>query len=134
MAAAKAVTRKLRCVFAFPVKTRLHLWCDGNPGIHRERASSHFLYRDPCGKLIRDTVFIAKDFRTWSATVKAAAKLAELPRPETKTAIEHVICGVIKAVAAEPGNTPAVCRKSYVHPGVLEAFAEGEGPRPSFGR
>ncbi len=69
--------------------------------------------------------FTAKDFRTWAGTVKAAAKLAALARPATKTAAERAVCGVIKDVAAELGNTPAVCRKSYVHPAVINAFAAG---------
>jgi DNA topoisomerase I len=72
--------------------------------------------------------FTAKDFRTWAGTVKAASKLAALARPETKAATERAVCGVIKEVATELGNTPAVCRKSYVHPVVLEAFAEGAFP------
>ena len=72
--------------------------------------------------------FSAKDFRTWAGTVKAASKLAALSRPETKAATESAVCGVIKEVASELGNTPTVCRKSYVHPVVLEAFAEGEFP------
>jgi len=73
--------------------------------------------------------FTAKDFRTWGGTVKAATKLAALPRPATKASAERAVCGVIKAVAAELGNTPAVCRKSYVHPGVLEAFAGAGFPK-----
>jgi DNA topoisomerase-1 len=70
--------------------------------------------------------YTAKDFRTWAGTVKAAAMLAARPVPETKTAAERTVCGVIKAVATELGNTPAVCRQSYVHPRVIEAFAAGE--------
>jgi DNA topoisomerase I len=73
--------------------------------------------------------FTAKDFRTWAGTVKAATKLAALRRPATRTASERAICGVIKDVAAELGNTAAVCRKSYVHPTVLEAFAEAGFPK-----
>jgi DNA topoisomerase-1 len=67
--------------------------------------------------------FTAKDFRTWAGTVQAAAELAALPRPESKAGAERTVCGVIKAVAADLGNTAAVCRKSYVHPGVIAAFA-----------
>ncbi len=67
--------------------------------------------------------FTAKDFRTWAGTVKAAAKLSALPQTATKAATERAVCGVIKEVAHELGNTPAVCRKSYVHPTVLGAFA-----------
>lgn len=72
--------------------------------------------------------FSAKDFRTWAGTVKAAALLAEQPTPETKTAGERAIVGVVKAVAAELGNTPAVCRKSYIHPRVIDAFLAGTLP------
>lgn len=72
--------------------------------------------------------FTAKDFRTWAGTVTAAAELAKLPVPETKTATERAVAGVVKLVAAELGNTPAVCRKSYIHPKVVEAFAAGDLP------
>jgi DNA topoisomerase-1 len=77
--------------------------------------------------------FTAKDFRTWAGTVKVAAKLATLRAPQTKTATERAVCGVIKAVAAELGNTPAVCRKSYVHPAVIEAFTRDGFPRSRAG-
>jgi DNA topoisomerase-1 len=72
--------------------------------------------------------FTAKDFRTWAGTVEAAARLAALERPATKAAAERAVCAVIKEVAAVLGNTPAVCRKSYVHPAVPEAFARGALP------
>jgi DNA topoisomerase-1 len=72
--------------------------------------------------------FTAKDFRTWAGTVLAAAQLAALPEAKTKTSLERALCGVIKEVAAELGNTPAVCRKSYVHPAVIEAFTAGTFP------
>ncbi|MDB5311807.1 MAG: topoisomerase [Gemmataceae bacterium] len=77
--------------------------------------------------------YTAKDFRTWAGTVKAAALFAELPCPESKTAGERAVVGVIKHVAADLGNTPAVCRKSYVHPGVIEAFLGGSLPAPAGG-
>lgn len=73
--------------------------------------------------------FTAKDFRTWAGTVKAATKLAEQERPATKTAVDSAVCGVIKDVAGELGNTAAVCRKSYIHPAVLEAFAADGFPK-----
>jgi DNA topoisomerase-1 len=72
--------------------------------------------------------FTAKDFRTWAGTVKAMARLARLPRPESARAAERAVCAVIAEVARALGNTPTVCRKSYVHPGVLEAFAAGSLP------
>ena len=50
---------------------------------------------------------------------------AALPAPETKTAAEKAIVEVIRDVAAELGNTPAVCRKSYVHDTIVTAFEDG---------
>ena len=86
-------------------------------------------------KKVAGATFTAKDFRTWAGTVKAAARLAALAVPETKTATERAVVGVIKEVAAELGNTPAVCRKSYIHPAVLEAFtAVGFPPARASGR
>lgn len=72
--------------------------------------------------------YTAKDFRTWAGTVKAAGRLAALPLPASRAAAERAVAAVIKDVAAELGNTPAVCRKSYVHPRVIEAFLGGTLP------
>ncbi|MDY3555528.1 DNA topoisomerase IB [Gemmata sp. JC717] len=69
--------------------------------------------------------FTAKDFRTWAGTVVALQLARDLPVPESRTAAEKAFVSVIEGVAAVLGNTPAVCRKSYVHPRVLEAFAAG---------
>jgi DNA topoisomerase-1 len=73
--------------------------------------------------------FTAKDFRTWAGTVRTAAELATLPRPTTKSAAARAVCGVIRGVAAELGNTLAVCRQSYVHPAVIEAFTVHTFPK-----
>lgn len=72
--------------------------------------------------------FTAKDFRTWAGTVAAASRLALENVPESAKAGERVVAGVIREVAARLGNTPAVCRSSYVHPRVIEAFATGTLP------
>lgn len=73
--------------------------------------------------------FTAKDFRTWAGTVVALERAKSLPKPESQTAAAHAFVGVIEEVATVLGSTPAVCRKSYVHPRVLEAFAVGGLPR-----
>jgi DNA topoisomerase-1 len=78
--------------------------------------------------------FTAKDFRTWAGTVAAATRLAGEEVPESVKAAERVVAKVICEVAAALGNTPAVCRKSYVHPRVVEAFADGALPRGKAGR
>ena len=68
----------------------------------------------------------AKDFRTWTATVLMAAFLAEAPPPATKTARKRIISAAYKQVSEQLGNTPAVCKASYVDPRVVDKFEHGE--------
>ncbi len=70
--------------------------------------------------------FTAKDFRTWAASVRALETLAGRGVPGTQKEAKAAINETIKAVSKELGNTPSVCRKCYVHPAVLEAFASGK--------
>jgi DNA topoisomerase I len=70
--------------------------------------------------------FSAKDFRTWSGTVLAAAALAGKPRPESEAAAKRAIAAAVQSVAAALGNTPAVCRRSYVDPRVFDRYRDGE--------
>ncbi len=65
--------------------------------------------------------FTAKDFRTWEGTLACALALAS-ERVETKTDGKARVVAAIKAVAERLGNTPAVCKKSYIHPGVIDEF------------
>ncbi|MDQ2864635.1 MAG: DNA topoisomerase IB [Candidatus Eremiobacteraeota bacterium] len=67
--------------------------------------------------------FTAKDFRTWVGTVQCALILANVEDAETQMARKREIAEACKLVAAHLGNTPAVCRRSYIHPGILEKFA-----------
>lgn len=76
-------------------------------------------------KTATESDFSAKDFRTWGATLLAAEELAEIGTAETKTQINKNIVRVVKTVAAHLGNTPSVCRGSYIHPAVLEAYEQG---------
>jgi DNA topoisomerase-1 len=69
--------------------------------------------------------FSAKDFRTWAATVSAARALRAEPPPRSKTEAKRTIARCCRAVSGLLGNTPSVCRASYIHPAVLEAYAEG---------
>jgi DNA topoisomerase I len=68
----------------------------------------------------------AKDFRTWHATVLAAAALAESEEPgETQASRKRAVSGAMKEVAAFLGNTPTMARSSYVDPRVVGAYEEG---------
>lgn len=69
--------------------------------------------------------FTAKDFRTWFGTLAAAKALSLAPKPDSDPAAKAAIAGCIKAVSGLLGNTPAVCRAAYIHPAVLEAYADG---------
>jgi DNA topoisomerase-1 len=68
--------------------------------------------------------FTAKDFRTWAGTVLAARELAGIGAFTSQTAAKKNITQAIKTVAAHLGNRPAICRKYYVHPAVLEAYLD----------
>jgi DNA topoisomerase-1 len=70
-----------------------------------------------------DDDFTAKDFRTWAGTVLAAAALCE-NEPENGSAARSIPAAV-KVVAAKLGNTPAVCRKCYIHPAIIESHVAG---------
>jgi DNA topoisomerase-1 len=86
---------------------------------------------DQVNQYLRDATdadFTAKDFRTWGATVRAIALLRATPLPEVRSerSLNACIVAVVKAVAAELRNTPAVCRKSYINPCVFEAWKSGK--------
>jgi DNA topoisomerase-1 len=69
--------------------------------------------------------FTAKDFRTWAGTVLAYRALRALEPAGSETAAKKNVVAAIRETAGRLGNTPAVARKSYVHPAVLEAYMDG---------
>ena len=69
--------------------------------------------------------FTAKDVRTWAGTVLAATALSELEKFETKAQAKKNVVAAIESVSRRLGNTPAICRKCYVHPHVLDSYLDG---------
>lgn len=69
--------------------------------------------------------FTAKDFRTWAGSVLACDLLRGMGSFESASEAKKNVVAAIKAVATKLGNTPAVCKKCYVHPAVLEAYLGG---------
>jgi DNA topoisomerase I len=67
----------------------------------------------------------AKDFRTWAATNLAAVALRECTAAESEAAAKRNVLRTIEAVAKLLGNTPAICRKCYIHPAVLDGYLDG---------
>ena len=73
---------------------------------------------------ITDDDFSAKDFRTLAGTVLTAVALKAQEKFETKKQAKSNITTAIKAVAKILGNTPAICRKCYVHPAIFESYLD----------
>jgi DNA topoisomerase I len=69
--------------------------------------------------------FTAKDFRTWNGTVLALRYLGQCPPCATARETKHTITQAMTSVSTHLGNTPATCRKAYVHPAVIQAFTSG---------
>lgn len=69
--------------------------------------------------------FTAKDFRTWAGTVLAARALQEFEKFTSSTQAKRNVLQAIEAVARMLGNTPAICRRCYVHPVVLDSYLDG---------
>ncbi len=67
-----------------------------------------------------------KDFRTWAGTVMAAAALSECAIFDSATEAKRNIKAAVRKVAARLGNTPAICRKCYIHPEILSSYASGK--------
>ena len=69
--------------------------------------------------------FTAKDFRTWGGTVLALSALLAVGPCATQKEANKAVIETVKRVADQLGNRPAICRKYYVHPVVIQAFLEG---------
>lgn len=78
--------------------------------------------REVCGQ-----DFTAKDFRTWAGTVLAFLALREWEPCAGVTQAKKNVVQAIKQVGQRLGNTPAVCRKCYVHPALLECYLDESG-------
>jgi DNA topoisomerase-1 len=70
--------------------------------------------------------FSAKDFRTWAGTLLAVHALAASEPCTSLSAQRRALKQALESVSAELGNTVAICRKSYVHPAVIDQYTKGE--------
>lgn len=69
--------------------------------------------------------YSAKDFRTWSGTVLAALALQEFEAFDSHARAKKNIREAIESVAKDLGNTPTICRNSYIHPVIVSSYLEG---------
>jgi DNA topoisomerase I len=101
--------------------------------VYREGGRWRDVRSDDVNAYIQDKVgerFSAKDFRTWHGTVLAAVELAAEGAPTSRAAAERAIVAAVRRVSAALGNTPAVCRASYVDPRLLDRYRDGATIRP----
>lgn len=99
----------------------LFTWVDAEGNVHSITSGDVNQYL----RALSGGEFTAKDFRTWSGTVMAAEELRRSPSCVNKTRGKKQIVLAIEVVSKRLGNTPSVCRKSYVHPAVLDAYLDG---------
>src|SRR5690606_28233592 len=69
--------------------------------------------------------FTAKDFRTWTGTVLATLALQEFEQFDSDVQARRNVVRAVERVAERLGNTPAVSRKSYIHPAVIDTYLDG---------
>lgn len=115
------VVRSVRGLMRRPDRTdRLLACCNSSvwADIHADDLNARFK------ELVGDE-YTVKDLRTWHGTVLAAAAFVDADPPVNKTVIKRVVSAVMKEVAEELGNTPAVARGSYVDPRVVEGYEKG---------
>ena len=97
---------------------------------YRNGRSWRSILPDLVNDYVRETTGIeatAKDFRTWHATVLAAAALAETREPgQSKASRKRAVAGAMKEVSSFLGNTPTLARSSYVDPRVVDAYERGK--------
>jgi len=92
------------------------------------RGRRQTLSSDDVNAYLRETTgrdVTAKDFRTWAGTMLAAEELAELGPARSGSECKRNVNRALDAVAERLGNTRAVCRKYYVHPGLVDAYLAG---------
>jgi DNA topoisomerase I len=77
-------------------------------------------------KMATSLEFSSKDLRTWAGSLLTAIRLAELGKPVDDRQTKKNIIEAVKCVAEDLGNTPSVCRGSYIHPAVLKCYEKGK--------
>ena len=96
-----------------------YLDADGRPQDVKSEDVNAYLHQIAGGD------FSAKDFRTWAGTVLSAIALRQFEAFDTKTQAKKNLVAAIERVAERLGNTPAVCRKCYIHPVILDSYLDG---------
>ena len=124
----RSVARIVRQMRKLPGKELFRFLADDGAVVDVKREHLNAYIQDVMGP-----DFTAKDFRTWAGTLICACALARVAEdaPEViaaapKKEVRKRVVEAVKETAAELGNTPAVCKSSYIEPSVLSSFEKGE--------
>jgi DNA topoisomerase-1 len=93
-----------------------------------EEGGLHKIGSDDVNAYLREITgadITAKDFRTWAGTNLAAMALRDLEEYDDATRVKKNILNAVEAVSKMLGNTPAICRKCYIHPAIFEGYLDG---------
>ena len=118
---------------ADPQLARIVRQCQDLPGqdlfaYRDEQNVAHAIGSQDVNDYLRDKTgedFTAKDFRTWIGTVLAALAFHEFAEVTSQTQARQNVRTVVESVSKILGNTPAVCRKCYIHPEIIHSYLEG---------
>jgi DNA topoisomerase-1 len=99
----------------------LFKYMDENNNVHHVTSGDVNAYL----KEITGEDFTAKDYRTWSGTVLAAMALQEYANYDSEAEAKRNVVTAIERVAKKLGNTPAICRRCYIHPDIVSAYMDG---------
>jgi DNA topoisomerase IB len=130
---AKSGQRRVQSIRDAPVRRAIEAMRRRRSGpedllAYRERGSWRDVRSTDVNEYIKEAIgeeFSAKDFRTWHGTVLAAVELARQGPPTSRSGAEGRIRAAVRNVADQLGNTPAVCRSSYIDPRVLDRYRDG---------
>ncbi len=123
----RSVARIVRQMRKLPGKELFRFLADDGAVVDVKREHLNAYIQDVMGP-----EFTAKDFRTWAGTLICACALARVAEDDRKLvaaapkAVRKKVVEAVKETAAELGNTPAVCKSSYIEPSVLSSFEKGE--------
>lgn len=92
-----------------------------------DNGARHAIHSNDVNDYLREITgedFTAKDFRTWAGTVLTAAALHEIETFASPSEAKSNVLRAIESVSCLLGNTPAICRRCYVHPDIIEAYLD----------
>lgn len=117
-----------------PYLAKLVHRCQELPGQHLfeyidEEGAVREVTSDDVNAYLRDIAgeeFSAKDFRTWAGTIQTAVALQKCAEFQSVNEAKRHVVHAIEKVAEMLGNTPAVCRRCYIHPAIIDAYLAGQ--------